>query len=59
MRTWRALGSLLAGRTGEAQDVVVERLLQGLSVALQRENARAVLRRLPDCAEPRSGLPDP
>ena len=48
VRTWRSLGALIAGRTGEPASMVVERLHQALSVALQRENARAVLRRLPD-----------
>mgnify|MGYP001814252087 CR=1 FL=1 len=46
--TWRALGSRIAARTGEAKGAVVEKLQQSLSVALQRENARAVLRRLPE-----------
>ena len=48
VRTWRRLGALIAGRTGEPVSMVVERLHQALSVALQRENARAVLCRLPD-----------
>ena len=52
VRTWRALGALMAARTGEAASVVTEHLHQALSVTLQRENARAVLRRLPE------GLPD-
>ena len=47
MRTWKALGSLIAAQTGEATGLVVDQLLQTLSVTLQRENARAVLRRLP------------
>ena len=45
--TWRSLGALCAAHTGEAKSIAVDKLLQALSVALQRENARAVLRRVP------------
>ena len=45
--TWRSLGALCAAHTGEAKGIAVDKLLQALSVALQRENARAVLRRVP------------
>ena len=44
VRTWRSLGALIAGRTGESPSAVVEQLYQAFSVALQRENARAILR---------------
>ena len=47
MQTWRTLGSLIAARTGQSVGLAVEQLLQSLSVALQRENGRAVLRRMP------------
>ncbi|CAK9078242.1 unnamed protein product [Durusdinium trenchii] len=46
MQTWRSLAGLLAARTSEPVDLECQRLLQSLSVALQVENARAVLRRL-------------
>ena len=45
--TWRVLGGLIATRSGDSPSVETDRLLQCLSVALHRENARAVLRRLP------------
>ena len=45
--TWRVLGGLIAARSGDSPSVETDRLLQCLSVALHRENARAVLRRLP------------
>ena len=50
MITWRTLGSLISARTGGSTSIVIEQLLQSLSVSLQRENARAVLRRLPTAA---------
>ena len=60
VRTWKALGALHAARSGEPQSKVVEQLQQVLSVALQRENARAVLRRLPaGVEEPAAALADP
>ena len=45
IRTWRDLGKAAATTSGEAVSVEVERILQALAVTLQRENARAVLRR--------------
>jgi hypothetical protein len=59
MKTWKAMGALLASRTGEATSVTTEHLLQSLSVALQRENARMVLRRLPAEDRPAEPLADP
>ena len=59
MITWRTLGSLISARTGESTSIVIEQLLQSLSVSLQRENARAVLRRLPTAAAALPGLPEP
>ena len=44
--TWRQLAGLIAARSGDNPGVEADRLLQSLSVVLQRENARAVLRRL-------------
>ena len=58
-RAWKALAQAVAARTGETAAVEQERLLQALGVALQRENARAVLRRAgPTLVDP-PGLPDP
>ena len=48
--TWRVLGGLLAARTGDTPAAETARLLQCLAITLQRENARAVLRRLPETA---------
>ena len=55
--TWRTLGGLIAARSrsGDTPSAETDRLLQSLAIALQRENARAVLRRLgqgPDAALP-------
>ena len=38
MSTWRTLGSLISARTGESTSIVIEQLLQSLSVSLQCEN---------------------
>ena len=57
--TWRTLGGLLAARSGDSPGVEIERLLQSLSVALQQENARAVLRRFPAAAEAAAPFPEP
>ena len=61
--TWRSLGALLSARTGESKGIVTDQLLQAFSVTLQRENARAVLRRVPqsDSVRAASGasLPGP
>ena len=46
LTTWKELPVALAARSHEAASVERERLLQSLAVALQRENARAVLRRV-------------
>ena len=45
LKTWRSCEAISA-RTGEGSSVESQRLLQTLGIALQRENARAVLRRL-------------
>jgi len=44
LQTWRSLGEAISARTGEGSSVELQRLLQTLGIALQRENARAVLR---------------
>jgi len=46
LQTWRSLGEAISAHTGEGSSVESQRLLQTLGIALQRENARAVLRRL-------------
>ncbi|CAE7877689.1 Parg, partial [Symbiodinium necroappetens] len=51
VKTWRELGGLYAARLGLTASEGTEQLLQSLSVTLQRENARAVLRRLPEAGE--------
>ena len=47
-QTWRTLSRLLATRTAQDPAAAVDHLQQALGVVLQRENARAVLRRSPD-----------
>ena len=44
MKSWKEFATGITARSGES--VAVERLLQSLAAALQRENGRAVLRRL-------------
>jgi len=46
-QTFKAIATAVAARSNEPAGVEYDRLLQCLSVALQRENARAVLRRVP------------
>ena len=50
VKTWLALAQATAAQSGEAVSVEASRLYEMLAVTLQRENARAVLRRLPDPA---------
>jgi len=45
-QTWSRLAKLAAEISGEDQSVEAARLQQALSITLQRENARAILRRL-------------
>ena len=45
MKTWRQLAQCMAARSGDDAALELDRLLQTLAVALQRENARAFLRR--------------
>ena len=59
VRVWKVLGRLLSARSGEAAAVETDKLLQSLAVTLQRENARAVLRRLPVEGAAGSPLADP
>ena len=46
MKTWKELAVACVVRTGQSAAVETERLIQSSGVALQLENARAVLRRL-------------
>ena len=47
VKVWKSLAALLAGRAGLTPAQEQDQLFQLLSVTLQRENARAVFRRLP------------
>jgi hypothetical protein len=58
-RTWRELAKGIAARSGEPVSVEHGRLTQALAVALQRENARAVLRRLVQPGAAPGPLDDP
>ena len=44
-KTWKELAAATAARSNESVAIETDRLLQSLAIALQRENARAVLRR--------------
>ena len=57
--TWKLLARAVAGRTGESVSVLTERLQQTLALTLQRENARAVLRRAGDAISPTVSLESP
>ena len=46
-KAWQALAAAIAAQTGEPVSVEANRLYETLAVTLQRENARAVLRRVP------------
>jgi hypothetical protein len=46
LKTWRFLSAAIAARTSESSSVELQRLLQALGIALHRENARAIMRRL-------------
>ena len=47
LQTFKAIATAVAARSNEPAGVEYDRLLQSLSVAMQRKNARAVLRRVP------------
>ena len=47
LQTFKAIATAVAARSNEPAGVEYDRLLQCLSVALQRENATAVLRSVP------------
>ena len=49
LKTWRSLAAAIAARTSESSAKELQHLLQALGIALQRENARAILRRLEWC----------
>ena len=59
MNTWRKLGALHAAHIGLSNSEGVQQLLQALAIALQRENARAVLRRTPSSADGLVAMVDP
>eukprot|EP00438_Fugacium_kawagutii_P021855 Skav233024 [mRNA] locus=scaffold909:522290:526210:+ [translate_table: standard] len=59
MPVLRKLGGLLAAKSGESPARATEHLLQGFSVTLQRENARAAIRRLPDDGASFAALAEP
>ena len=50
IKTWRTLAAATAACSGEGLAAETKRLYETLAVALQRENARAVLRRQPEPA---------
>ena len=54
-----ALGTALAAKTGETASVETDRLYQALAIALQRENARSVLRWASESAGDAGHLVDP
>ncbi|CAE7275446.1 unnamed protein product [Symbiodinium sp. KB8] len=59
VRTWKELAAALALRTGEPVSQESDRLYQALAISLQRENARAVLRRIPETPVHELALADP
>jgi hypothetical protein len=59
VKVWKQLAALVAARSGASPGEAKDQLMQSLSVALQRENARALLRRLPAAEEVGPGLADP
>ena len=59
MQTWRQLAHCVAARTGEEAGAELGKLLQTLAISLQRENARAVLRRVGGSEARPATLADP
>ena len=59
MQTWQTLAEALATRTGETAATEKVKLLQALSITLQRGNARAVVRRAGWDAASVAGLDQP
>ncbi|CAE7336972.1 unnamed protein product [Symbiodinium natans] len=59
VRAWQQLAANLALRSGEPASQEADRLYQALAISLQRENARAVLRRMPETAGSVRHLADP
>ena len=57
--TFRKLGALHASRLGMSASDGAEQLFQALSIALKRENARAVLRRLDESSDSVPSLAEP
>ena len=50
-RVWSLLAQQKSVLTGESSSIIASQLLQSLGLILQRENARAILRRFPITAE--------
>ena len=44
-KVWTDLASLMAAATGESVHCTIVRVLQGVGLVVQKENARAILRR--------------
>jgi len=44
-KVWASLAKSMAQATGEQEDVMANRIFQNLGLILQRENARAIIRR--------------
>ena len=59
MQTWQTLAEALATRSGDTAVTEKVKLLQALSITLQRENARAVVRRAGWDAASAAGLDQP
>ena len=59
VRAWQQLAANLVLRSGEPASQEADRLYQALAISLQRENARAVLRRMPETAGSVRHLADP
>ena len=58
-KTWGELAQAIGAKSGEGTAVEADRLFQTLAVTLQRENARAVLRRAGTPVEATARLADP
>ena len=59
LKVFQELGQMLGAKSGEGAAAATEQLFQSLSVTLQRENARAVIRRVCSDAGSAPTLPDP
>ena len=59
MKAWGELAQALGAKSGDGAAVEGEPLFQALAITLQRENARAVLRRAGLATESAPGFLDP